>query len=150
VDWVSKVFCDLFTRPEAHGRTYHLAPEKPLTPREALEACYTYYNSYGVEFYEPGTQISGERTLFEELVLPYRQIYESYETVDPKFDRTNLLRYAGHLPCPEIDEPMIHRFLRRGEKERWGKRRESRTESPRHIGEATMKANRLKEVGSHP
>lgn len=140
VDWVSAVICDLFSRPEAHGRTYHLSPERALTPQEVIEAGYKYYNSYGVEFVGPDEPLTGERTMFEEAFLSYRQIYESYETTDPQFDRTNLLKYALHLPCPQIDEAMLHRFWRYGEKDRWGKRQERRKAEKRHNGEPAKSA----------
>jgi hypothetical protein len=50
-------------------------------------------------------------------------IYKPYETSDPEFDTTNLKRFASHLPCPQLDEAMLHRYWKYGEADRWGKRR---------------------------
>lgn len=123
VDWVSEVICHLFETRSAHGRTYHLAPEVPLTPRQIIEAGYSYYNSRGVEFIgqtpanrQPISEI--DRNAHENMSM-----YKEYEVFDPPFDLSNLREHAGHLPCPEIDEPMLHRFLRFGESDRWGKRK---------------------------
>jgi hypothetical protein len=35
----------------------------------------------------------------------------------------NLKELLPDLPCPIIDEPMLHRFLAFGDADRWGKRR---------------------------
>ena len=50
-------------------------------------------------------------------------IYASYETSDPAFDKSNLNKFAGHLPCPRIDKEMIFRFLDFGNQQNWGKRK---------------------------
>ncbi|MCA9132250.1 MAG: SDR family oxidoreductase [Planctomycetales bacterium] len=126
VDWVSAVICHLLDTPAAHGNTFHLAPEVPLTPRQIIEAGYRYYNSRGVEFTgaaadtrQPISEI--DRTAHENIGM-----YKEYESSDPKFDLTNVRKFAAHLPCPVIDEAMLHRFLRYGEDDRWGKRKPPR------------------------
>ena len=63
---------------------------------------------------EPTDEFS--KTFFENA-----RIYESYVTDDPQFDRRNVETWAGHLPCPVVDESMIHRFIEFGESNRWGK-----------------------------
>jgi hypothetical protein len=40
----------LYNNPEAHGHTFNMAPDECLTPRQIMEAGYTYFNSKGVEF----------------------------------------------------------------------------------------------------
>ena len=130
IDWVSAVISHLVQTPEAHGRTYHLSPEKCLTPREIIDAGYSYFNSTGVEYV--GNQYVDPKTYsrFEAELLPSITMYDNYEFTDPMFDRTNLQRFAGHLPCPVIDEPMLHRYMRYGEEDRWGKRRQPKPQIP--------------------
>jgi len=130
VDWVSAVICHLFDTPDAHGKTFHLAPKNPITPRQIIDAGYKFFNSRGVEFCghtpkrnEPVSKIEGD-------AYDNMGMYESYEVSDPCFDTTNLLKYAGHLPCPSIDEPMLHRFWKYGEEDRWGKRRKPKMQVP--------------------
>jgi thioester reductase-like protein len=134
VDWVSAAMCRLFMTPQAHGGTYHLVPDKCLTPRQIIDAGYRYFNSTGVEYvgYEEFEPDPSNR--FECEFLAGATMYENYETTDPEFDKTNLLKYAGDLPCPEIDEAMLHRYLRFGEEDRWGKRRSSPAEVPLWMG----------------
>lgn len=123
VDWVSKVMTRLFVDPTAHGKTFHLSPDNKLTPRQLIESCYKYFNSSGVEFCgncDPKDKKLGE---FEKNFLSNVGIYNSYDRCDPLFNNENLKQFAGDIPCPVIDEATIHRFLRFGEKDRWGKRR---------------------------
>lgn len=123
VDWVSKVIAKLYCNPEAHGHTFHLAPKICLTPRDILEAGYSYFGSTGVEFV--GSQMIDPKTYnsLEAEALPGLMMYNNYETTDPKFDCSNTHRFAGDMPCPVIDERMLHTYIRFGEDDRWGKRR---------------------------
>ncbi|WP_197356200.1 SDR family oxidoreductase [Aureliella helgolandensis] len=123
VDWVSEVMTHLVTTPESHGLTYHLAPEIPLTPREMIEAGYTYFNSRGVIFEGPSAQATGPISEIDRNAHENIGMYREYEECDPSFDLTNLRKHAGHIPCPPIDEAMLHRYLKFGEADRWGKRR---------------------------
>ncbi len=123
VDWVSQVMTRLLLDPEAHGRTFHLAPNQCLTPRELIDGGCSYFNSTNVDFI--GYQPIDPRTFnaLEAQVLPGIAMYQEYESTDPHFDCTNLKRFAGDLPCPVIDEAILHKYLQFGEKDRWGKRR---------------------------
>lgn len=121
VDWVSDVFCELFLNPQAHGRTYHLAPDQCLTPAEVIDACYDYFNSHGAEFC--GTQIPDDHDQpeYAEKIADNLAIYQQYESNDPSFDTTNLKQFAGHISCPPIDTATIHRYLDFGNSRNWGK-----------------------------
>ena len=123
VEWVSEVITHLLQTPESHGRTFNLAPEQCLTPREIIDAGYSYFQSTGVQYVgdEPIDPATYNR--FEAEFLPSIGLYDNYKSTDPVFDRTNLKRFAGHVPCPIIDEDVLHRYMRYGEQDRWGKRR---------------------------
>ncbi|MEX0939094.1 MAG: SDR family oxidoreductase [Pirellulales bacterium] len=135
IDWVSQVICQLYDTPEAHGGTYHLAPQKPLTPRETLDAAGNYLGSTGVEFCAQEKIPVEQMNELEKIVYESISIYNSYDTTDPRFDTTNLLKYTADIPCPTIDESMLHRYLRFGEEDRWGKRRTAPVEVPCWIEE---------------
>lgn len=125
VDWVSKAMTRLYNNLDAHGHTFNMAPDECLTPRQIMEAGYTYFSSKGVEFlgydYKPESYNS-----FEAETFPGLAMYNNYEKTDPTFDCTNLKRFAGDLPCPRIDEAMLHTYIRYGEADRWGKLRQPR------------------------
>lgn len=124
VDWVADVITHLLATPEAHGGTYHLAPDRPLTPRDIIDACCRYFNSTGVEYVGPGYRHDpSDMSDFERLLLENITIYDDYSSTDPLFDTSNLKRFAGHLPCPAIDAAMLQRYLEFAEEDRWGRRR---------------------------
>ena len=123
VDWVSQVITHLFQTPEAHGQTFNLAPKTCLTPREIIDAGCKYFNSTGVEYVGNERIDPASLNRFEAKFLPSIGMYDNYEATDPTFDCTNLRKFAGHLACPEIDESVLHQYIRCGEEDRWGKRR---------------------------
>lgn len=128
VDWVSAVICHLASAPEAWGRTFHLSPDQRMTPRQMIEAGYKYFNSYGVEFCGPRKALDHDLNPLERAAYENKTIYNDYETSDPEFDTTHLRRFAPHLPCPIIDEAMFHRFWQFGEQDKWGRRRQPKTQ----------------------
>ena len=125
VDWVAKVITRLLTTTEARGNTFHISPDVPLTPRQVVEYCYSYFNSEGVIYCADQPADRDEVSEFEREFLQNIQMYQAYDRSDPIFDRTNLLRFSGDIPCPEIDEQLLHRYLDFGERDRWGKRRKN-------------------------
>ena len=129
VDWVSNVFCELFGNPEAHGRTYHMAPDRCLTPSEVIEACYDYFNSHGVEFCGDDIPDDHRHPEFAERIFDNIAIYQQYESNDPQFDTANLKRFAN-IACPPIDATTIHRYLDFGNADNWGKRRPLKVARP--------------------
>ena len=123
VDWAAVAISHLFCTPAAHGRTYHLAPQVPMTPREMIAAGCSYFNSTGVEFIGPAEELELEGSDLKRHAYDNSTLYRDYECSDPVFDMTNLQKFAAHLPCPVIAEEMFHRFLAYGERDHWGKRR---------------------------
>ncbi|MFM2096210.1 MAG: hypothetical protein RIS70_3334 [Planctomycetota bacterium] len=139
VDWVSEVIATIFGNPAFHGQTYHLSPEERLTPRQIVEAGYRYYNSTGVEFCGAETQIDETVSTAERATYESKTMYEAYEHSDPVFDTTNLQRAVPQLPCPVIDQAMLHRFWKYGEEDRWGRRKPAEITVPVWIAEVLAK-----------
>ena len=125
VDWVSSVIAHLLGEPESHGRNFHLTPDNGITPRQVIEFCYEYFNSYGCEFHEHD-DVNQQLDPRNQKLIENMEIYQSYAGSDPVFDNSNLKRWAGHIDCPIIDKAMIHRWLEFGESDNWGKRRKNR------------------------
>lgn len=131
VNWVSEVICHVINHPEAHGRTFHLSPDKPVTPRQVVEYGYEYFNSTGVVYQrDENEDAHNTGSTFETKFLESIKLYEPYDHTDPTFDRSNLLKFAPHLPCPQIDRQVMHRYFKFGELNRWGKAKQKNFEQP--------------------
>jgi len=125
VDWVAEAMVRLLASPEARGRTIHLAPNQPITIRQLIDYTSSYLNSGGVEFCGPDKPT--DLNPIESMAYGGKSLYEPYEQTDPVFETTTLDALLPDLPCPMIDEPMLHRFLAFGDAERWGKKRRRET-----------------------
>lgn len=121
VDWVAEAVARLLGTSAARGRTIHLAPQTPLTIRQIIDAASSYLNSGGLEFCGPGKP--ADLNDIESFAYGGKGLYEAYEQTDPVFETGATAELLPDLPCPVIDEPMIHRFLAFGDADRWGKRR---------------------------
>ena len=121
VDWVAEVIARLIGNPAARGQTIHLAPDHPITIRQIIDFTSSYLNSGGLEFCGPNKPDELNDT--ESFAYGGKGLYEAYEQTDPVFETGTLKRLIPDLPCPVIDEAMIHRFLTYGDADRWGKRK---------------------------
>ena len=125
VDWVSAVFAHIFSRPEHHGRTYHIVPRRP--PPVALIA------DVIQRAVEEHSQLADEDDTFlcdsEWFLNNFREqidIYRVYLRNDPQFDDTQRAA-AAPLPCPETDAAMLLRLARFAIEGNFGKARSRRT-----------------------
>lgn len=146
VDWVSQVMCRLITNPEAHGRTYHLAPQECVTPGQGILAGYSYYNSTGVQWAGHQTIDPATYNNLEAEILPALTMYTSYERTDPTFDCQNVQQFASDIPCPVIDQSVLKTYIRYGEEDRWGKRREPRAHVERYVRDIFQKLTHIGET----
>ena len=121
VDWVAEAVARLQGMPAARGRTIHLAPQTPITVRQIIDATSSYLNSGGLEFCGP--RKPEDLNDVESFAYGGKGLYEAYEQTDPVFETKTIQELLPDLPCPVIDEAMIHRFLVFGDADRWGKRR---------------------------
>lgn len=121
VDWVAEAVVRLLAMPAARGRTIHLAPQTPITIRQIIDATSSYLNSGGLEFCGP--RKPEDLNDVESFAYGGKGLYEAYEQTDPVFETASIQELLADLPCPVIDELMIHRFLAFGDADRWGKRR---------------------------
>jgi thioester reductase-like protein len=127
VDWVAEAIARLIDDPRARGRTIHLAPRRPITSREVIEFASSYLNPGGLGgFTFCGPAKPDDLNDIEEAAYAAKGLYEGYEQTDPTFMTTTIDTLLPDLPCPVIDEAMIHRFLSYGEADQWGRRRKVR------------------------
>lgn len=150
VDWVSRAMCRLINNPEAHGRTFHLAPRECITPGKGIEAGYSYFNSRGVHWVGHQTIDPATYNALEAEILPAVTMYTSYERTDPTFDCQNLEQFAGDVPCPVIDEAVLHTYIRYGQEDRWGKRREPRAHVAHYVRDSLEQLMQISETHQEP
>jgi nucleoside-diphosphate-sugar epimerase len=129
VDWNSEVICQLFENEQAHGMTFHLAPDQPMTMRDAIEYASKFYGLTGIEFAGYGTNPDKPLNDLEKWIWANISIYGSYDFMDPEFDRTNLQMFAPP-PCPRLDYTNAKRLLEYAEQDCWGKRQPGRPQPP--------------------
>ncbi len=106
VDWLSEAIVTLVTRPEHHGKTYHLASADPVPvveiQRVVAEAIQKHYPK------QLATSISeSELQTLEALFYEYMSIYQSHWRDDPKFDLTNTRAALPHLPSPKMTADVL-------------------------------------------
>ena len=106
VDWVSAAMVSIIQNPEHHGQTYHLTPPNPVTTTMTRDVLEKVTGCYGAKFCGADTVID-DPTEIERLFYDHIEVYNSYWRDDPVFDRTNILKAAPHLPCPEVTEDML-------------------------------------------
>ena len=131
VEWVSAVICRLFETPESRDRTYHLAPDNPISSGEIVLYAGDYFNSYGASFCGPdelappktNRDENEDQWMFERMYWENAETYAPYERSDNLFDMTNIKRFAGDIVCPDFDRTVMNRYIEFGNEDRWGKRK---------------------------
>ena len=121
VDWVSAVMSHIITRPQHHGKTYHLAPSEPVNlelPRRVMEQAFEKYT----ELAERKTHSATEWSEFERYFIEGMKVYQSYWRDDPIFDTTNTQAAAGHLPCPALDADLFMRVCQFAIESKFGRK----------------------------
>jgi len=110
VDWVSAVMSHVMQRPETWSATYHLVPPNRVSVTETTRI----FEDAIKEFYagkvtkkDAVTPAWGD---IQEMFRTQMSVYQSYWRNDPTFDYSNVQKVAPHLPCPEVDSPMLMRM----------------------------------------
>ena len=134
VDWVSAVMTHVLTHREHHGRTYHLAPQHPVTARELETAMASMFNYYGTSFVGPEGLKHVELNELETAFYQYVERYSPYWRQEPIFDCVNTRRAAPHLGCPRFDRGLLCRLIEYAVNDRWGRRKAKHNPSVGTVG----------------
>ena len=110
VDWVSAVMSLVMRQSETWGETYHLVPRNRVSVTETTkvfeEAIKRFYTGKVKKKDGPAPAWSDVQEMFRTQM----SVYQSYWRNDPVFDYSNVTKVAPHLPCPEVDYPMLMRM----------------------------------------
>jgi len=109
VDWVSAVMVHALTHAEHHGKTYHLAPSRPVLVRRMADVMHEAVETYS-KMGDAGDEGICDGAWIEEMFREQMVIYREYWQDDPQFDLTNTTAAAPHLPCPDVDDEVMMRL----------------------------------------
>ena len=123
VDWVSAVFTRIFSRPEHHGRTYHLTSRRPPPVTLVADVVQHAVEEYS-ELADEDDAFLGDNGWFIDSFRQQIEIYRTYWRDDPQFDDTH--RAAVAPPCPEMNAAMLLRLAQFAIESNFGKARSRR------------------------
>jgi len=109
VNWVSAAITYLSGQPRHYGKTFHLAPRRPVTVStvcEVIEKALGEYLSTSASRHGRVADMSQLQETFRDQM----EVYRAYWRDDPEFDQTNIGSAAPHLPCPEVDSEVLMRL----------------------------------------
>ncbi|MFO0810828.1 MAG: SDR family oxidoreductase [Gemmataceae bacterium] len=123
VDWVSAVIARGVADPAKWGTTYHLAPPKPTTYGEIVNALLDYFNVVGVTLVGERGLPADQMTELETAFTDYIHTHSEYLGNEPLFDTTHTRTAFPDLPCPAVDGPMLTKLVEFAVNDQFGKRR---------------------------
>jgi nucleoside-diphosphate-sugar epimerase len=115
VDWVGEVLVDLMLNPRAHGATYHLTPRETVSIQKLLDVTQRSIEAQAVNWDRAKPAPANQEYEWGDLLATFVQQMESYRAYwrdDPVFDFSNTERMAGHLACPQLDDPTLLRLCK--------------------------------------
>ena len=109
VDWVSAVMVHVLRHAEHHGKTYHLAPSRPVLVRRMADVMHEAVETYSKIGDATDVGICDGAWL-EETFRQQMVVYREYWQDDPQFDLSNTKLAAPHLPCPDMNDEVMMRL----------------------------------------
>ena len=122
VDWVANIFDHVFSNPQFHGQTYHLTSPQPPLLQDFVDVVQDAVETYSPLATESDPHKADENWFFQNYADQV-QIYRAYLQDDPKFDSTNTMTAAPHLPCPVMNADLMMFLARYAILSQFGKRR---------------------------
>ena len=120
VDWVAAAMSSLVTRPEHHGRTYHLAAPRTVSVRRVQQVVQEAIRRYSRR--PVAAALANDIGVYEQQFVDQMTVYRSHWRDDPAFDLTNTRQALPHLPCPEVDHALLLRTAQYAMENNFGQR----------------------------
>lgn len=106
VDWVAKVLAHIFTHEELHGKTYHLTnpnpPQMKVIAKTIQEAVEKFSN-----LVPDASATECDENWFGKNFSSQMRLFRAYLQEDARFDSSNTIAAAPHLPCPIVDHDLL-------------------------------------------
>lgn len=122
VDYVSRMVAEVISRPEFHGRIYHLTNPEPPT-NDLMKRCYEdYFGLHGGYFADPD-EVVGKCSKAESLLWDQYDLITPRVVHTPKFDVTNAreVAAAAGIELPVLDKERIFKLFNYAAAHRWGR-----------------------------
>jgi len=107
VDWVSAAMSEIIARDELHGETYHLTNPKAATVADMLASIGEAVLDLAKHEEADQSKISEDAEKMMHSFRDQMKVYQSYWSDDPTFDSTRTETCLPHLPCPQVDQPLM-------------------------------------------
>jgi nucleoside-diphosphate-sugar epimerase len=110
VNWVSAVCTHIFSRPQHHGRTYHVVTRRPPSLALIADVIQQAVEEYS-DLADETDSLLGDGGWFIESFKKQVEVYQAYWRDDPQFDDRHRAA-AAPLACPAMDAAMLLRLAR--------------------------------------
>jgi thioester reductase-like protein len=121
VDWVSAAITRLLSRPEWHGRTFHLLSPQPIPARLVQDTAAQELNISGTQW--TGGAGLKNPTPIEQVFQEALEEHWPYLATTAEFDCANTLAALPDLPPPRVDRLLLQRLIGYAFANHWGQKR---------------------------
>jgi thioester reductase-like protein len=119
IDWAAEALVRILSRPERHGRTYHLVSPRPVRMNDVKAVAEEVLRLEGVEW--AGRDGVADPSPLEQLFQDGLRQYWPYLDGDPDFDWSNTRAALPDLAAPPLDRPLLARLIRFAVRDDWGR-----------------------------
>jgi len=122
VDFVSRMMAEVMSRPEYHGRIYHLTNPDPPTNGFLKTCCEEYFGLRGGYFVDP-EDVNGDPSGAESLLWGQYHLLKPRMTHNPLFDTTNTRRamQAATVDFPTLNRERVFNLFDYAAAKQWGR-----------------------------
>jgi len=106
VDWVAKVLAHIFTHEELHGKTYHLTNPNPPQMKIIAKTIQEVVENFSA-LVPADVLVSCDEEWFGRNFASQMKLFRAYLQEDARFDSSNTIAAAPHLPCPNVDHDLL-------------------------------------------
>ena len=121
VDWVANVFRHIFEHYQLHGKTYHLTNPNPPFMLDVASTIQDAVESFS-DFIPQDDPTGCSEEWFRDNFAERMKLFDAYLNCDARFDSSNTVAAAPHLPCPTVDRELLMFLARVAIENGFGKR----------------------------
>jgi len=116
----------IFTRPETHGKTYHLTNDQPPTLKMIREVIEEILDISGTQFVDEDSFLNQPPSDLEKIFGDQTKLYEHYLLKEPSFDRSTIQKILPPADCPQcppMDRNALKKLFYYALDSKWGRKK---------------------------